>query len=273
MGEANVGTKGALEGCPDTVSIGGVKKILIIAGPNGAGKTTFAEEFLPNEAECPEFVNADLIAAGLSPFQPEKVAFAAGRLMLQRINDLVAAEKSFALETTLATRIYVRLIPQWRKAGYRLQLSFLKLPNPDIAIRRVDQRVSLGGHAIPHETIRRRFERGWKNLHSDYLKLVDEWSIYDASEIPPVLIETGKHRPPQTLMEDPAEYRADDDSSSATPPAQRPVVPPLDETDCIGALAALKRASEKAIKRALDAGLEPVVRRAGDGQAKAKENP
>jgi len=248
-----------------------MKKILIIAGPNGAGKTTFAEEFLPNEAECPEFVNADSIAAGLSPFQPDKVALAAGRLMLERINDLVAGNRNFAFETTLATRIYLRFIPQWRSSGYRVKLSFLKLPDAGFAIRRVDQRVRLGGHSIPRDTICRRFERGWKYLCDDYLKLVDEWSIYDASKSPPVLIEKGKQGPPQNVMEDPAEYLTDE-SSSATPAEKRPVVQPLDDPDFIGAEAALKRASEKAIKRALDAGLEPVIRRAGDREEAAEKS-
>ena len=168
-----------------------MKKILIIAGPNGAGKTTFAEEFLPNEAGCPEFVNADLIAAGLSPFQPDQVAFAAGRLMLERIADLVAAGKSFAFETTLATRGYLRLIPAWQDAGYQVKLCFLKLPDSGFAIKRVAQRVRLGGHDIPPDTIRRRFERGWANLQNDYVGIVDEWAIYDSSQVPPVLLESG----------------------------------------------------------------------------------
>lgn len=168
-----------------------MKKILIIAGPNGAGKTTFAEEFLPNEACCPEFVNADLIAAGLSPFQPGQAAFAAGRLMLERIADLAAAGKSFAFETTLASRVYLRLIPAWQDAGYRVKLCFLRLPSADFAIQRVAQRVCLGGHDIPPLTICRRFERGWVNLQNDYVRIVDEWAIYDSSHVPPVLLESG----------------------------------------------------------------------------------
>ncbi len=226
-----------------------LKKILIIAGPNGAGKTTFAEEFLPNEAACPEFVNADLIAAGLSPFQPEKVAVAAGRLMLERIAALVTGGKSFAFETTLATRGYLRRIPVWQAAGFQVKLSFLKLPDADFAIRRVAQRVRLGGHNIPPETIRRRFDRGWENLQSGYLEVVDEWSIYDASMSPAVLMETGDNRPPLRLMEDPVPYRA-----------KNPVrVEPLNDPDFIGAEAAFKRASANAIARARAAGLEPVI--------------
>jgi len=234
-----------------------VNKILIIAGPNGAGKTTFAEEFLPHEADCPEFVNADLIAAGLSPFQPERVAFAAGRLMLARITELVAARVNFAFETTLSTRGYLRMIPRWQIAGYRVKLSFLKLPDPEFAIRRVAHRVRLGGHDIPTATIRRRFERGWQNLRNDYLGIVDEWAIYDAAQSPARLLETGDNRPPETLMEDSVPYRP------TTPP--RPVKP-LDDPDFIGAEAALKRAAAKAIKRARAAGLEPVI-------AQPAENP
>lgn len=233
-----------------------MKKILIIAGPNGAGKTTFAEEFLPNEAGCPEFVNADLIAAGLSPFQPDQVAFAAGRLMLGRIADLVAAGKSFAFETTLATRAYLRLIPAWQKAGYRVKLCFLKLPSADLAIHRVEQRVRLGGHSIPPATIRRRFERGWENLQGSYLGVVDEWSIYDASQAPASLIVTGDNRPPTTLMEDPVPYR----TGSTRPLAGQPQTDP----HFIGAEAAFQRASAKAIAKARAAGLEPIVSNPAD---------
>jgi predicted ABC-type ATPase len=228
-----------------------MKRILIIAGANGAGKTTFAEEFLPNEAECPEFVNADLIAAGLSPFQPDQVAFAAGRLMMDRIHGLVSAGKHFAFETTLSTRSYLRLIPEWKAAGYLVKLCFLTVPDPEFAIRRVAQRVALGGHAIPEQTIRRRFTRGWEYLQHHYLGLVDEWAIYDASRTPPLLIGTGDNRPPPRLMEDSAAYPAGS--------KERAPVTPLDDPDFIGAEAALKRASAKAIARARAAGLEPVI--------------
>ena len=230
-----------------------MKRILIIAGPNGAGKTTFATEFLPNEAACPEFVNADLIAAGLSPFQPEKVAFAAGRLMLERIDDLVAAGESFAFETTLATRSWLRLIPRWRSLGYRVKLYFLALPDPEFAIRRVEERVRFGGHSIPPETIRRRFARGLWNFRNGCLNLVDEWAIYDGSQDRPQLLETGNNHPPDKLMEDQPRYRLDQ-------PAPRSVRP-LDDPDFIGAEAALRRGAAKAIARALEAGVEPVVRK------------
>jgi guanylate kinase len=118
------------------------RKVVIIAGPNGAGKTTFALEFLPNEAGCPVFVNADLIAAGLAPFQPEKSAIRAGRLMLEEIKAHIFKGVSFAFETTLSGRGYARMIPEWRRKGYRIKLIFLMLPNVEIAIERVATRVA-----------------------------------------------------------------------------------------------------------------------------------
>ena len=167
------------------------RKIIIIAGPNGAGKTTFAGEFLPNEAECPNFVNADLIAAGLSPFAPDTAAFKAGRLMLAEISDHVRQKKSFAFETTLSGRHYARLIPQWQKDGYNIKLFFLKLVSVELAIARVQQRVKTGGHNIPEDVIRRRFAAGLHNFELLYKPLVDEWAFYDNSASMPQLIDEG----------------------------------------------------------------------------------
>lgn len=164
-----------------------VKKIIIIAGPNGAGKTTFAREFLPTDEACINFVNADLIAAGLSPFAPESAALQAGRLMLKQMADHVARGRSFALETTLSGLGYARQIPKWRAAGYAVALHFLALPTADVAIDRVAQRVAQGGHNIPEEVIRRRFTSGQANL-ARYCALVDEWDIYDNSGPTPLLI-------------------------------------------------------------------------------------
>lgn len=164
-----------------------IKKIFIIAGPNGAGKTTFASEFLPDEAGCLQFVNADLIAAGLSPFAPEAAAFQAGRLMLTQIVDHVAHGRSFALETTLSGLGYARQIPHWRALGYAVSLHFLALPNPEVAIERVAQRVRQGGHNIPEAVIRRRFASGKANL-ARYCALVDDWDVYDNSGAQPVLM-------------------------------------------------------------------------------------
>ena len=165
------------------------RKVIIIAGPNGAGKTTFAREFLPNEAGCPVFVNADLIAAGLAPFAPEKAAVQAGRLMLQELARHFAARESFAFETTLAGRGYVHHIRAWQAAGYRVKLIFLQLDSPEEAIARVAQRVRQGGHAIPEATIRRRFAAGLENFQRLYAPLVDAWALYDNAGATPVLLD------------------------------------------------------------------------------------
>lgn len=164
-------------------------RVIIIAGPNGAGKTTFAREFLPNEAGCPVFVNADLIAAGLAPFAPETAAVQAGRLMLQELARHFASRISFAFETTLSGRGYLRMITQWQAAGYRVKLIFLELASADEAIARVAQRVKQGGHDIPVEVIRRRFIAGRSNFERLYSPKVDAWALYDNSAEQPVLLD------------------------------------------------------------------------------------
>lgn len=167
------------------------RRILIIAGPNGAGKTSFANEYLPNEAQCPRFVNADLIAAGLSPYAPDRAARQAGKLMLDQIRSFVAKGESFAFETTLSGRAYALQIPKWQALGFGVKLIFLRLPNADFALRRVALRVRLGGHNVPEETIRRRFDKGWCNFQQLYRPLVDEWALYDNSGGMPRLIGEG----------------------------------------------------------------------------------
>ncbi|WP_295540765.1 zeta toxin family protein [uncultured Thiohalocapsa sp.] len=167
------------------------KRILIIAGPNGAGKTIFAEEFLPNEANCPAFVNADLIAAGLSPFRPDAAAFAAGRLMLREIDRHARAGESFAFETTLSGRHDATRIPRWRADGYRVKLFFLRLVSPELAIARVRRRVQAGGHDVPESVIRRRFRAGCFNFSRLYKQIVDEWALYDNSGPTPQLLQEG----------------------------------------------------------------------------------
>lgn len=166
------------------------KRIVIIAGPNGAGKTTFAREFLVREAACPVFVNADLIAGGLSPFAPEMSAVRAGRLMLDEISAHARAGRSFAFETTLSGRLYARMIPPWRRAGYRVKLVYLRLVNVELALSRVAARVRQGGHAVPSEVVKRRFVAGWRNFEIVYKPLVDEWILYDNSADRPVVIDT-----------------------------------------------------------------------------------
>lgn len=162
----------------------------IIAGPNGSGKTTFAREFLPSFVKCPEFVNADYLAEGLSPFAPDQAAIRAGRLMLARIRELTLAGKSFGFETTLAGKSYVKLLKDLKDKGYEVHLYFLWLPKVSIAIERVAQRVRKGGHNIPDDVVRRRFKSGIRNLFSVYKPLLDSWSIWDASKNPPSKIAT-----------------------------------------------------------------------------------
>jgi predicted ABC-type ATPase len=164
------------------------RRIIIVAGPNGAGKTTFAREYLVKEAHCPDFVNVDLIAAGLSPFDPERAAIRAGRIMLSEIQHRVRKDESFAFETTLSGRVYARLIPEWRGAGYRVKLIFLSLPNPEIAIARVAARVAQGGHDVASAVVRRRFESGLRNFQDIYIEMVNEWWWYDNSDNTPRLI-------------------------------------------------------------------------------------
>ena len=169
-----------------------MKKIIIIAGPNGAGKTTFAREFLPNEAGCPHFVNADLIAAGLSPFAPDVAAVKAARIMLESITELEQRGESFAFETTLSGLIYARRIRRWREAGYHVTLIFLSLPNPQMAIDRVAERVRQGGHDVPSDVIRRRFATGMRNFEHLYRDAVDAWAMYDNAGDEPVLTNWGE---------------------------------------------------------------------------------
>jgi predicted ABC-type ATPase len=169
-----------------------MKKIIIIAGPNGAGKTTFARTFLPEEAQCPRFINADLIAAGLSPFAPEAAAFKAGRLMLSEMARCVAQGQSFAFETTLSGLAYLRHISQWRNLGYHVSLFFLGLPSVELAIARVAERVRQGGHNIPEPVIRRRFIAGRSNFERHYRYAVDAWALYDNASDEPVMLEWGE---------------------------------------------------------------------------------
>ncbi|MEZ6097683.1 MAG: zeta toxin family protein [Pirellulaceae bacterium] len=161
--------------------------IYIIAGPNGAGKTTFANRFLPRFVQCREFLNADLIAAGLSPYSPDSQAIRASQLLLERIHGLVEQQQSFSFETTLAGKSYRQTIPRWQELGYRVVLFFLWLPSVEMAVERVAVRVREGGHNIPEDVIRRRYRRGIDNLFKLYLPLVSDAYIYDGSRLPPEL--------------------------------------------------------------------------------------
>lgn len=158
------------------------KNLYIIAGCNGAGKTTASFTILPEILDCKEFVNADEIAKGLSPFQPEKVSFEAGRIMLKRINELLETNKNFAFETTLATKSYKSKIAEAKSKNYNVTLLFFWLQNVELAIERVKTRVLEGGHNIETEVIKRRYLNGIKNLFDIYLPIADEVMIFDNSE-------------------------------------------------------------------------------------------
>jgi predicted ABC-type ATPase len=169
------------------------KRIIIIAGPNGAGKTTFAREYLPIEVGITTFINADLIAAGLSPFAPELAARRAGRLMLGEIDRCGAAGISFAFETTLSGKAYVHRISSWQSLGYSVKLIFLQLRSVEQATARVQLRVRQGGHAIPPDVIARRFKAGLSNFEVLYRPLVNEWQTIDNGHpIPRLLSEGGR---------------------------------------------------------------------------------
>ena len=173
--------------CPTVAA----KEILIIAGPNGAGKTTFALRYLDLEARGMPYVNADLIASGLDPTVAGRADMHAGRLMLAELDRLAEESASFAFETTLSGRSYLPRIRRWRSEGYRVELLFLSLASADDAIRRVRQRVSLGGHDVPADVIRRRFARGLHNLREWYSSAVDYWVRYDNQGAIPIVVEKG----------------------------------------------------------------------------------
>ena len=167
------------------------KNLYIISGCNGAGKTTASYTVLPEVLDCREFVNADEIARGLSPFNSESVAIEAGRLMLSRIEELLERDESFSIETTLATKSYINLVRRAQAKGYNVKLLFFWLNSPGLADQRVAERVAKGGHNIPTDVIRRRYVAGIRNLFRLFMREVDYWEIYDNSEYPAVQIATG----------------------------------------------------------------------------------
>lgn len=169
-----------------------MKNLYIVSGCNGAGKTTASYTVLPEILECREFVNADEIARGLSPFNAEGVAIEAGRLMLQRIEELLKEDVTFAIETTLATRSYVNLVKRAQRQGYRVNLLYFWLSSPELAMRRVAERVSKGGHDIPEEIIRRRYTAGINNLFKLFMPAVDYWAIFDNSQADRLKIASGR---------------------------------------------------------------------------------
>lgn len=166
--------------------------LYIISGPNGAGKTTASYTMLPEMLECKEFINADEIAKGLSPFQPEKAAIEAGRIMIRRMEEMLRLQQDFAIETTLATKSYVSFIKKAQKVGYFVTLLYFWLSSPELAIKRVEDRVKAGGHHVPQDVIRRRYAAGAQNLFTLYTPIADYWLVVDNSENPFYLVAEGK---------------------------------------------------------------------------------
>jgi predicted ABC-type ATPase len=166
-------------------------RCIIIGGPNGAGKTTFARRYLPEKARIDHFVNADLIASGLSPLRPELAAFAAARTVIEEIDRMATARWDFGFETTFSGLSYVRQILAWKRAGYRVEMVYLRLRSSQLALRRVAARVRQGGHDVPKSDVVRRFARSWDNFERLYRPLADAWAIYDNSDREPQLLERG----------------------------------------------------------------------------------
>ena len=164
---------------------------IVIAGPNGAGKTTFAREFLPKDTRVIHFVNADVIASGLSPLRPELAAVAAGRIFLRELDRLAKSRADFAFESTLSGLIYLNRLKRWKAAGYRIEIVYLRLRSPQLALRRIAARVKQGGHNVPRADVLRRFDRSWTNFQKSYRLLADAWSVYDNSSRTSRLLERG----------------------------------------------------------------------------------
>jgi len=166
-------------------------RCLVVAGPNGAGKTTFAREFLPNDARVLNFVNADLIAGGLSPLKPELAAIAAGRLVLKEIDRLVEGRADFAFESTLSGLGYISRLREMKQNGYHIEIIYLRIFSSRLAMNRIKSRVQQGGHDVPRADVYRRFARSWRNFQEHYRPLADLWAVYDNSTRPPKLIGSG----------------------------------------------------------------------------------
>ena len=176
----------------------------IIAGPNGAGKTTFATEFLPLYADCQNFINPDLLARAFSPFNPDAGLLRAGRTVLERISEFTQHKKDFAFETTLSGRSYVPLLRKVKQAGFRLHMHYLWIPSPELALLRIRYRVQSGGHNVPEEAVRRRFNRTLQNLFSLYRPLLETLHFFDNSSDSPRLIF--KDEAGQTTVKDTSLY-------------------------------------------------------------------
>ena len=179
-----------------------IKNVYIIAGPNGSGKTTFAREFLPDYAHCPNFVNADLIAQGLSPFSPRTAAIKSGRLVLEEIRGFARRQTDFGFETTLSGKSYVNLLKALKAQGYKLHLFFLWVPGPDLAVARIKDRVAEGGHNVPVQDVRRRFHRSITNFFTLYEPLLDSWMFFNNAGPVPILIAKRKNGQAEVIDRD-----------------------------------------------------------------------
>ena len=164
-------------------------RCIIIGGPNGAGKTTFAREFLSKEAGVVHFVNPDLIASGLSPLRPELAALAAGRLFVLQLDRLARSKDDFAFESTLSGLTHISRLKRLRASGWRIEIVYLRISSPQLALRRIAARVKQGGHSVPRPDVVRRFARSWNNFTRHYRLLADAWSVYDNSGIRPKLLD------------------------------------------------------------------------------------
>jgi len=169
------------------------RNVYIIAGPNGSGKTTFAVKFLPEYVKCPNFVNADLIAQGLSPFCPGAAAIKAGKLVLEQIHQFAGKRVDFAFETTLSGKLYIKLFKSLKKKGYKIHVFFLWIPDADLAISRIKTRVAQGGHDVPVQDVLRRFNRSVWNFFKLYQSLADSWMLFDNAGVIPILIAERKN--------------------------------------------------------------------------------
>ncbi|MHC4439096.1 MAG: zeta toxin family protein [Planctomycetota bacterium] len=169
------------------------RNVYIIAGPNGAGKTTFAIKFLPEYAKCHNFINADLIAHGLSPFSPGAAAIRAGKLVLEQIHEFAKKRVDFAFETTLSGKLYVNLFKSLKKKGYKIHIFFLWVPNSDLVVSRIKSRVAQGGHDVPVRDVLRRFNRSISNFFKLYQPLADSWMLFDNAGLTPILIAESKN--------------------------------------------------------------------------------
>ncbi len=169
------------------------KNAYIIAGPNGSGKTTFAVKFLPEYAKCQNFINANLIATGLSPFSPGAAAIKAGKLVLEQITQFSDQGVDFSFETTLSGKLYLNLLNALEEKGYKIHIFFLWIPNTELAINRIKGRVSQGGHNVPESDIIRRFKRSISNFFKLYHHKADSWMLFDNSDLTPALIAQSKN--------------------------------------------------------------------------------